>query len=90
MKKTKTLRMAQLGLLTAIILVMAFTPLGYMKLFVIDISEYLVGDIYRAVAGHPDNAYSALALSGADCGYAADFKQRFVSGHSHSENLADP
>ena len=42
MKKTKTLRMAQLGLLIAIILVMAFTPLGYFRTAGLEITLLMV------------------------------------------------
>ena len=42
MKKTKTLRMAQLGLLIAIILVMAFTPLGYFRTAGLEITLLMI------------------------------------------------
>lgn len=42
MKKTKTLRMAQLGLLIAVILVMAFTPLGYFRAAGLEITLLMI------------------------------------------------
>ena len=42
MKKTKTLRMAQVGLLVAVVLVMAFTPLGYFRTAGLEITLLMI------------------------------------------------
>ena len=42
MKKTKTLRMAQLALMIAIVLVMAFTPLGYFRTAGLEITLLMI------------------------------------------------
>ncbi len=42
MKKSKTLKLAQLGLLIAIILVMAFTPLGYFRTAGLEITLLMI------------------------------------------------
>ena len=42
MKKTKTLKLAQLALLVAIVLVMAYTPLGYLRTLGLEISFLMI------------------------------------------------
>ena len=42
MKKTKTLRMAQIALMVAIVLVMAFTPLGYFRTAGLEITILMI------------------------------------------------
>lgn len=42
MKKTKTLRMAQLAILIAVVLVMAYTPLGYLRTLGLEISFLMI------------------------------------------------
>ena len=42
MKKTKTLRMAQIALMVAIVLVMAFTPLGYFRTAGLEITLLMI------------------------------------------------
>ena len=42
MKKTKTLKLAQLALLVAVVLVMAYTPLGYLRTLGLEISFLMI------------------------------------------------
>ena len=42
MKKTKTLKMVQLAILIAIVLVMAYTPLGYLRTLGLEISFLMI------------------------------------------------
>ncbi len=53
MKKTKTLRLAQLALLVAIVLIMAYTPLGYFRTLGLEISFLMIPVTIGAVVLGP-------------------------------------
>ena len=53
MKKSKTLKTAQLALLVAILLVMAYTPLGYLRTFGLEISFLMIPVTIGAVVLGP-------------------------------------
>lgn len=52
-KKMSTLKMVQLAILTAIIFIMTFTPLGYLKILVVDITFLMIPVAIGAVITGP-------------------------------------
>ena len=63
MKKTKTLKLAQLALLVAIVLVMAYTPLGYLRTIGLEISFLMIPvTIGAIVLGPADGAILGLVF----------------------------